>query len=106
MGPAAVKLIDYPILIIVWGQDGCPACSEYVPRFRRVANRYQRCLPSVVVDAEKFERAANHYRIRETPTTMISRYGRRSLYSISGAAGEGEIDKLFQYAMTGMDCKL
>lgn len=101
-----MKLIDYPILVVVWGQDGCPACAEYVPHFRRVATKYASCVPSVVIDAANFERAADHYRVRETPTTMISRYGRRSLYSIVGDAPESEIEQLFQYAMHGLDCKL
>jgi thiol-disulfide isomerase/thioredoxin len=101
-----MKLIDYPVIVIVWGQDGCPACEEYTPRFRQVAGQYASCIPSVVIDAERYDQAANHYRIRATPTTMISRYGRRSLYSIEGSTENKQIETLFQYAMRGMDCKL
>jgi thiol-disulfide isomerase/thioredoxin len=101
-----MKLVDYPLILIVWGQDGCPACEEYTPRFRGIASKYASCIPAVVIDAERFEGAANHYRIRSTPTTMISRYGRRSLYSIEGTAPDEQIERLFQFAMQGMDCKL
>jgi len=101
-----MKLIDYPLLIVVWGQEGCPACEEFTPRFRRIAAKYARCVPAVVVDAERFDSAANHYRIRATPTTMISRFGRRSLYSIEGTAPDDQVEALFQFAMHGMDCKL
>lgn len=101
-----VKLVDYPLLIIVWGQEGCPACEEYTPRFRRIAAQYARCVPAVVVDAGRFDRASDHYRIRATPTTMISRFGRRSLYSIEGSAPDQQIENLFQFAMRGLDCKL
>lgn len=101
-----MKLIDYPCIVIVWGMNGCPACEEYTPRFRRIAGRYARCVPAVVIDSEQYEQASDHYRIRATPTTMISRYGRRSLHHIEGSAPDAEIERLFQIAMHGMDCKL
>lgn len=101
-----MKLINYPVLVVVWSQEGCPGCASYLPKFRRVAPLYQSCIPSVVVDAAQHDSAADHYRIRVTPTTSILRYGRQSLQLIEGDADEATIDQLFHFAMRGMDCSL
>lgn len=101
-----MKLIDYPILIVVWSQEGCPGCESYFPKFKKVAPKYQACIPSIIVDVSRHERAADHYRVRVTPMTTIMRYGRQSLYAIEGDADEAQIESLFQTAMVGMDCSL
>jgi thiol-disulfide isomerase/thioredoxin len=101
-----MKLVDYPLIVMVWGMDGCPACEEYIPRFRRVASKYAQCVPAVVLDANRYEDAANHFRIRATPTTITSRYGRRGIYAIEGDAPDEDIEKLFTAVMWGRDCKL
>lgn len=101
-----MKIIDYPVIIVVWSQEGCPGCGTYVPKFKRVAPKYQKCIPSIVADAERFGNAADHYRIKVTPTTLILRYGRPSLYRIEGDAEPTVIEELFQRAMVGMDCPL
>lgn len=101
-----MKIIDYPVIVVVWSQEGCPGCSSYLPKFRKVAPKYQTCIPSIVVSAENFGRAADHYRIRVTPTTSILRYGRQSPSVLEGDADPNAIEGLFQTAMVGMDCQI
>lgn len=101
-----MKLTDRPVVVVTWAMHGCPACDEYLPTFRKIAEKYQRCVPSVIVDANRYPAAADHYRVKATPTTMIMRYGRRGIMKIEGAADEAEIERLFGYAFYGMDCKI
>lgn len=96
-----MKLTEYPVIIVVWGQEGCPACDEFIPRFRRVAKKWARCVPAVVVDAGAYTDAADSFRVQSTPTTMILRHGRKSLFLLDGATDDASIERLFAYASDG-----
>lgn len=102
----SVKIWEMPVAVILWTQDGCPACEEYLPRFLRVAKKYERCLPVIVADVNRFPNAADAYSIANTPTTIISRYGERSFRFIDGDGPEHAIESLFYSAMRGLDCAL
>lgn len=95
-----------PVAVICWTQEGCPACEDYLPKFLKVAERYSRCLPIIVADVNQYGHAANEFRVESTPTTVISRYGRRSFRFIDGDAPEHVIENLFYSATMGMDCQV
>jgi thiol-disulfide isomerase/thioredoxin len=92
---------DYPLLVACWYQDGCPACEEYLPRLRGVAERYKACVPTAILDANEYTEDADGVFVRATPTTMILRYGRRSPYTI-GAVTDLEIDQFYQVVMRSL----
>ncbi len=95
------------MLVVVWTQDGCPACEEYHPTFVSAAAHYQNCVPSVVVKADEWSAEADRYFISGTPTTTLLRYGRRTFHTLNGPATAEQIDHYFQVAMRLVrDCQL
>lgn len=86
-----------PAAVFVFGQFGCPACSEYIPRFKRVAGPYRRHFPIGIYDLAKDGPHANEIAtrlgIRATPTTVIMTT-RGSLHKRVGALGDADIRAL------------
>lgn len=100
-----MKIWDMPVAFLVWTQDGCPACDEFMPKFNRIAKDYSRCIPIIIANVEMFPRAADLLRVQSTPTTMITRYGRRGFAGfIDGDGSEERIRSLFTAAVNGLDC--
>lgn len=100
-----MKIWDMPVAVIVWTQDGCPACEEYLPKFRNVALQYAKCMPVIVADVNAFPRAADVFRVSATPYTIITRYGQRGFAGfIDGDGSEERIRTLFAAAASGLDC--
>jgi thiol-disulfide isomerase/thioredoxin len=92
---------DYPLLVACWYQDGCPACEEFLPRLRAVADRYKACVPTAILDANQFSDDADGLWVRTTPTLMILRHGRRSPY-VLGSVSDPEIEQYYQTVLRGM----
>lgn len=88
---------DYPIAVVVFGMPGCPHCDDYVPVFRQVAARWPR-VASWAVDATQYPDQADFYRISETPTTLVLRYGSLVGYPRVGALDPAEVDEIFRWA--------
>ena len=101
---------DYPVIVISWYQEGCPACEEFVPRIRAVAERFKACIPTAILDANEYSADADHLWVRATPTTMTIRSGRRSPYTI-GSVPDDQIEAYYQFvlrslALAGHVCEL
>lgn len=102
-----MKIWEMPVAVIVWTQDGCPACEEYLPKFRNIALQYAKCMPVIIADVNAFSRAADIFRVQSTPSTIITRYGRRGFAGfIDGDASEERIRTLFAAAANGLDCPI
>lgn len=102
-----MKIWEMPVAIIVWTQDGCPACEEYMPKFMEIAQQYMKCLPVIIADVSMFPGAADAFRVQSTPLTMITRYGRRGFGGfIDGDGSEERIRSLFLSAVNGLDCQI
>ena len=91
--------------VIVFIQEGCPACHEFVPRFQRIAEPYKRCGVALFAPDisnpkdQKAQDAANFYKIEATPTmVVVSARGRVKKYE--GAVEDEEIVK----ALSGFAC--
>jgi len=86
--------------IFVFGQHGCPACSEYIPRFKRIAGPFRRQLPIGVYDIARDGRhalqLANDMRIRATPTTVVLRGN--AVRSFVGALPDAQVRALLESA--------
>lgn len=102
-----MKIWEMPVAVLLWTQEGCPACEEYLPKFRTVALEYAKCLPVIIVDVNAFPRAADVFRVQSTPTTMITRFGKRGFAGfIDGDGSEDRIRTLFGAAASGLDCQI
>jgi len=101
---------EYPLLVTCWYQVGCPACEEFVPRLRGVAERFKACVPTAILDANEYSDDADSLWVRATPTTMILRHGRRSPFTI-GSVPDDQIEAYYQLvyrnlALSGQSCEL
>jgi thioredoxin-like negative regulator of GroEL len=100
-----MKIWEMPVAVVVFTQEGCPACEEYMPKLLTVAEQYKGCLPVIVADVNKFPGAADVWRIQSTPSTLVVRYGRRGFAGfIDGDASQERIETLFAGAANGLDC--
>ncbi len=101
-----MKLHEYPVIVIVWAQDGCEMCKEYVPRFRRVAEMYAGCVPAAVFDVETVDDAwLAHFHVHHVPTTMVVRYGRITARR-DAFIDDTTIVHLFGLASIGQECQI
>ena len=88
-----------PAAVFVFGQAGCGHCTEYIPRFQRIAKPYKKSFPIGIYDLAKerhaVELADRLGGIRVTPTTVVmSRRG--SLHKHPGALSDQQIRDLLE----------
>lgn len=82
--------------VIVFVQKHCPACHEFMPRFKRLVEPYRGCgvkiyAPDVAEDRGA-QKLADKYKIEATPTmVVISAAGRAT--KIAGAVNDAAIEK-------------
>lgn len=102
-----MRIQEYPVIVVVWGMDGCPSCAAYIPIFRQIAEVYGACVPAAVFNASAPEvsAAADYYGIAEVPTTMVLRYGKPTVQRIGELTAQ-ETDYVFQLATIGLDCQV
>lgn len=83
--------------VFVFGQTGCPACTEYVPRFKRLAEPYRRRFPIGIYDLAKDGQHANEFAsrlgINATPTTVVMT-SRGTIAKHIGALAESAVKAL------------
>lgn len=87
------------IVIIIFKIKGCPACAEYIPRFRRMAIPYRGRFPMHVVDAESNEHTnlADQFNVQEVPVTLVLRYP-NGIMRYEGALDNNEIKNMLALA--------
>lgn len=101
-----MKLHEYPVIVVVWGMDGCPMCKEYIPRFRQVAERYAGCVPAGVFDTEEVDdHWIRMFEVEHVPCTMVLRYGRVTARR-NQAVEDRTIEHLFYLASQGQECQV
>jgi thioredoxin-like negative regulator of GroEL len=93
---AAVHIDISPVLVILFGMPGCEHCDAFVPRFRAAAARHPE-VTAYAVDSSVQEDAANRYKVRVLPTTVVLSFGRQ-VERIEGAKSEREAERLFAAA--------
>ena len=101
-----VKLIELPLVVIFWSQEGCPHCETTRPRWEEIAQQWSSCIPSARLRVEEYEEAATTYHVRSLPTLMILRFGRASWRKLEGEATSEEIQRFYEAAAVGMDCAI
>ena len=95
------------VVVVVFTMKGCPACQEYLPRFRRIAQRWASCIPVVYLDAAKDAQQdrADKFTIKYTPTTLILKRPNGFLKWESSLSDE-EIEAIFQRAAYHARCEV
>ena len=75
--------------VLLFVMQGCSACAEYAPRFRRLS----RDLRVYVIDVDKYEKHSDFYKILSAPSAVICDWKGRPLNTITGSTTDAEITK-------------
>ena len=85
-------------VVVVFAMQQCPACSDYMPRFKAIASQFPQ-VPHQVLDANApgVQGLADRFQIQATPTTMVLR---RPVGAIKaeGSLPDADIQRLFVLA--------
>ena len=94
-------------VVVVFAMKGCGACEEFLPRFRRIAAKYRRCVPVMHFDAAApgHQAVADHYGVTHTPTVVLVRRPQGKL-QWNGGLDDHEIENIFAIAARGQACGL
>lgn len=92
----SVHLDEYPVLVLLFGMDGCGACDEFLPLFRAASARH-RSVPAYAIDCERLPDVADRFDVTSTPTIFLLSRG-RTLRRFEGAGSLADAEKLFRYA--------
>jgi len=88
--------------VVVFHQNGCPACHEYLPRFKRLAVKYRSFLniqtPNLNRSSRPIQDAAIAYKITAAPTTLVLDANDKVLRRRVGAIPDEQIEALFKFA--------
>lgn len=80
------------VVVVVFTIEGCEACEEYKPRFRRIASSYQKRVPIFMMNANDPQNAdlANRLNVAAVPATFVMRkpFG---LIRVEGAIPDSQI---------------
>lgn len=98
-------MIQANVVVVCVVMQGCGACHEFLPRFRRVAAKYARCVPSMIVNASDPKQAplADRFNVRVTPTTLILRRPVGQI-RLEGAVSNAELERAFMLAARALRC--
>lgn len=91
-----VDLESYPAIILLFGMRGCPACSDFLPVFREASQDHPD-VPALAVDCGRQPDAADYFRVRVTPTTVLLRWG-RAIRRLEGEGTRANAERLFAQA--------
>jgi thioredoxin-like negative regulator of GroEL len=90
---------DSRVVVVLFTIAGCEACEEYKPRFRRIAQQYQRHVPIVMLDANDPRCAdlAQRLNVTNVPATFALRRP-TGMIRVEGAIPDSQIAWLLDVA--------
>jgi len=100
-----VNFGNHKVVVLTFVQKGCGACAAFEPKFRRVAARYGRCVPTYILDANApyNQPLADRLKVQATPATFaLRRHG--GMIKIEGDVPEEEVVRLFDAAARAASC--
>lgn len=90
--------------VVVFHQTACPACEDYIPRFKRIAVRYRAHLNIQIANlahaTKRVQDAAEHYSVTAIPTTLVLDANDKLLKRTVGAITDKQIENVFTFATT------
>lgn len=117
--PAKLDLSQYKVIVVVFGQEGCPACEAYVPQLQaRVEQLRAQAQPLWLYDPEQptppnvvvvlvydlaggdpeLQKFADRYKIGGLPTTLVLRSD-GGVFRLEGVLATGHIDQMLLTAV-------
>ena len=87
--------------VIVFHQNGCPACHNYLPRFRRKAVKYRAFVNIQLANISRNQKAlvaADKYKVKAVPTTVVLDASDKLIKKIEGAIDDAKIVELLESA--------
>lgn len=91
--------------IVVFSADGCHACHDYLPRFRRIAVKYRAFIDIKSGNISKtgsIQEIADKYKIKAVPTTLVLSTDGEVLHRYVGGIEDKKIVKMFEEACTSV----
>jgi len=90
------------VVVVVFVMEGCGACKEYLPRFKKLAEPYRKAgLPILIYDAaskdERVQNFADRVGVDATPTTAILKRG-PGVLKAEGSIPDEEIQQILGIA--------
>jgi thiol-disulfide isomerase/thioredoxin len=88
--------------IVVFSADGCHACHEYLPRFRKIAVKYRAFIDIKSGNISKtgeIQKIADKYKIEAVPTTLVLSASGEVLHRHVGGIDDRKIVKMFEKAI-------
>ena len=86
--------------VVVFHMTGCSACTDYMPKFKRVAVKYRNHVPikHVHYTGGKDTTILDKYKIEAFPTTVILDAKEKAILKVKGSLPLTEITKIFEQA--------
>jgi thioredoxin-like negative regulator of GroEL len=102
-----IDLNQAPVVVVLFKMEGCPACAEYEPRFRKFAAAYGSCVPTLIVDVtdERYIPLADRLGVTGVPATFVLRRP-RGVIRLEGAVSDRQIQGLLDVAARSASCQL
>lgn len=90
------------VIVVVFVQEGCPACDDFKPRFEKLAARYMRAgLPVFIYNAASDDQALNAWmdqlKVQGTPTMYVLKRG-PGMLRLDGAVPDEDIEQALKAA--------
>lgn len=123
---SSLYLPQHRVLVATFVMQGCGACEEFKPRFRRIVEQEiglpvfnvgigkmpdpnllsRTCLPVYIVDCDdkQFGDWAEHLNVGATPSTYVLRRP-KGVIKLEGAASDNEVKWLMGKALRGLSCE-
>jgi thiol-disulfide isomerase/thioredoxin len=99
---AAVRNAHCMKKVLVFHMNGCPACREYMPRFKACAEKFRGKLDvrhlNVSQSVAAVQEAAKAFKIRFLPTTIVLGDKDRVLRRVESAVENAKITELLTFA--------
>ncbi len=86
-------------VVVVFKMKGCPACSDYIPRLKRLSAKFPN-VPLFVLDIAdpQYQAMADKYQVTNLPCTMVLTRSGRGAFKASGSIASSDIEKVLHHA--------
>lgn len=93
------------VVVLVFVMDGCSACDEYLPVFKKIAAPYKQAgIPILIYDIgddapDAVDALAERFGVEATPTTVVARRGLPGYLKVEGDDGPAATKQLMDAAL-------